>query len=123
MREWASNTADRILSLSPSHVLELGCGTGTILTLIAGHCKEYLGIDFSRPAIDRLKKQLEHLDLQNVTLLHRDANDFSGLNPDSFDLVIINSVVQYFPDNGYLLEVLRKAVNVVRTGGKIFIGT
>ena len=38
------------------------------------------------------------------------------------DLVILNSVVQYFPDMDYLLEVLSAAVRVTRRGGHIFVG-
>ena len=38
------------------------------------------------------------------------------------DTVILNSVVQYFPDIDYLLEVLRGAVALVRDGGRIFVG-
>ena len=39
-----------------------------------------------------------------------------------FDLVILNSVVQYFPSIDYLLRVIEGAVKVVKPGGSIFIG-
>ena len=38
------------------------------------------------------------------------------------DLVILNSVVQYFPDMDYLLKVLKEAVRVTGSGGHIFVG-
>ena len=38
------------------------------------------------------------------------------------DLVILNSVVQYFPDMDYLLGVLSEAVRVTRRGGHVFVG-
>jgi len=41
---------------------------------------------------------------------------------DSLDLVILNSVVQSFPDVFYLAEVLTEAVRVTRAGGIIFVG-
>src|SRR5271170_4337427 len=44
------------------------------------------------------------------------------MSDDSVDLVILNSVVQYFPDVEYLLEVLRQAVRVTRRGGQVFVG-
>ena len=50
------------------------------------------------------------------------ADDFSGLQPGSFDCVLLNSVVQYFPDIDYLLRVLRGALQVVQPGGSVFIG-
>ena len=50
------------------------------------------------------------------------ANELSFVGDDSVDLVILNSVVQYFPDVEYLLEVLSEAVRVVQRGGHIFVG-
>jgi hypothetical protein len=38
------------------------------------------------------------------------------------DTVVINSVIQYFPDLRYLQTVLEKAARVVRPGGRIFVG-
>ena len=46
----------------------------------------------------------------------------SFLEDDSVDLVILNSVVQYFPDVDYLLDVLAEAVRVTRRGGHVFVG-
>jgi hypothetical protein len=70
--------------------------------------------------IERLKAERKELD--NVTLLHSDADDFSRFDDGSFDTVIINSVVQYFPDIDYLLRVLDGAVRVTKAGGCVFIG-
>src|SRR6185437_5928644 len=41
---------------------------------------------------------------------------------DSVDLVIINSVVQYFPGVDYLLDVLAGAVRATASGGRFFVG-
>ena len=40
----------------------------------------------------------------------------------SFDTVILNSVVQYFPDVDYLMAVLEQAVELVSSGGRVFVG-
>src|SRR5262249_8681419 len=39
-----------------------------------------------------------------------------------FDVVVLNSVVQYFPSADYLERVLRAAAELLRPGGHIFIG-
>ena len=41
---------------------------------------------------------------------------------ESIDLVVLNSIAQYFPDVDYLLKVLAEAVRVTRPGGHIFVG-
>ena len=39
-----------------------------------------------------------------------------------FDVVLLNSVVQYFPDDGYLEQVLEAALDCLRPGGSIVVG-
>jgi methylase of polypeptide subunit release factors len=47
MQEWVEQTVARIRALTPQKVLEIGCGTGLLLSRIAPNCQEYVGIDFS----------------------------------------------------------------------------
>ena len=50
------------------------------------------------------------------------ATDFEGLEAETFDAVILNSVVQYFPNIDYLVQVIEGAVQATVPGGFIFIG-
>ncbi len=122
MREWVDRTVERILALQPAHVLELGCGTGLLLFRIAPHCSAYCGVDFSESALNYLRQQLPERDLSEVTLRQGTADAFDGLDAEFYDTVILNSVVQYFPDIDYLLSVLERSVGAVMPGGRIFIG-
>lgn len=121
MREWVQNTVDRILTLRPCRVLEIGCGSGLLLSRIAPQCSKYCGTDFSQAMLRLLGERVAEARAPHVTLLHRAADDFSGFGPGSFDTVILNSVVQYFPSIEYLMRVLTKALSVVQ-GGSIFLG-
>lgn len=120
MQEWISDRVDQILALNPQRVLEIGCGTGLLLFEIAPHCKEYVGTDFSTASIASIQPQLEQL--PQVKLLHRMATDFEDINTGAFDVVILNSIVQYFPSQDYLLQVLEGAIQTVAPGGVVFIG-
>ncbi|HXU07715.1 MAG TPA: amino acid adenylation domain-containing protein, partial [Blastocatellia bacterium] len=42
MRHWVEHTVERILSLEPRRVLEIGCGSGLLLFRIAPHCERYV---------------------------------------------------------------------------------
>jgi amino acid adenylation domain-containing protein len=120
--KWVDNQVEQILALQPDRVLEIGCGTGLILFRIAPHCDQYLGTDFSPVSINYIQQQLAHQELPQVELSARMATDFDRLPTASFDTVIINSVVQYFPTIDYLIDVIVGAIEVTAPGGRIFIG-
>ncbi|MGD1952561.1 MAG: amino acid adenylation domain-containing protein [Leptolyngbyaceae cyanobacterium] len=123
MHEWVDNTVERILNLRPESVLELGCGTGLLLFQIAPHCKRYVGTDISDSSLGYVKKQLANQQLASqVTLQLAAADNFKDVKPGSYDTVILNSVLQYFPNIGYLVNVLERAVRSIKPGGALFIG-
>jgi amino acid adenylation domain-containing protein len=122
MREWAERTTERILAREPRRVLEMGCGTGLVLHRVAPSCTQYVAADFSEAILRRLEGVVRARDLSQVRLLRRAADDFTGIEPGTFDAVVLNSVVQYFPGVDYLLGVLEQAARVVRPGGFVFVG-
>lgn len=124
MREWLDRTIERIVSLKPKRALEIGCGTGMVLFRVASFCDEYCATDISPVALEGLRKAMTDQagSMPQLTLLERAADDFRGIKERSFDLVILNSVIQYFPSGDYLFDVLEKAVGAVTDCGSIFIG-
>jgi amino acid adenylation domain-containing protein len=125
MREWLDKTVERIAALQPKRVWEIGCGTGILLFRIAPQCELYLGTDISAVELDFVQQQLlrPEFHMPQVVLECTAAHDLEAIRPqERFDLVVINSVVQHFPDLEYLLTVLRGAVESLRPGGSVFIG-
>ncbi|TMC16603.1 MAG: amino acid adenylation domain-containing protein, partial [Chloroflexi bacterium] len=126
MQSWLTDTLALIKTYHPQHLLEIGCGTGLLLWRLAPLCQHYYGTDFSASALSGIRKLLvsdQNKDMQaNVTLLQRPADDVSGLPQGSIDTVLINSVVQYFPNVDYLLRVLEGALRLVIPGGRIIVG-
>ncbi|WP_394831350.1 amino acid adenylation domain-containing protein [Pendulispora rubella] len=120
MREWVERTVERILETKPRRVLEIGCGTGLLLLRIAPHCEHFAGTDASAQALHYLRPHVAGL--SNVTLEHRAAERFEGMQAGSFDTVVLNSVVQYFPSADYLSRVLEGCIDLVQDGGTIFLG-
>ena len=124
MHAWLDDTLEPIRAARPQHVLEIGCGTGLLLSRLAPQCTRYLGTDISQVALDYVRQRLGNVGdkLAGVSLLHQTADDFRGIESKSFDAVILNSTVQYFPDIDYLRRVLEGAVAAVSPGGIIFVG-
>jgi len=123
MREWTDQTVAWILATVPEQVLEIGCGSGLLLSRIAPSCTSYLATDFSQHALDHVQRmQMEFPWLERVRLLNRKADDFSDIKAGSFDTVIINSVVQYFPSLDYLVQVIEGALQALKPGGRLLLG-
>ncbi len=125
MQEWLAETVTKVLGRHPRHVMEIGCGTGMLLFRIAPHCLSYTACDLSAQAIQYIGEQLRGLNLADcqVRLNVGSALEIpAGLAPASLDCILLNSVIQYFPDAAYLREVLTRWRPYLRAGGCFFIG-
>jgi SAM-dependent methyltransferase len=123
MREWLDCTVKRITALAPRRILEVGCGVGLLTERLAPNCSAYCGTDFSPVAVSRLREfTATQAELRHVVLLEREATDFDGLTQHAVDMVVLNSVAQYFPNIDYLHSVLQQAAERVTPGGHIFVG-
>jgi pristinamycin I synthase-3/4 len=124
MREWRQAAVARIQALHPRRVLEIGVGSGLLLAPLAAQCEAYWGTDFSAATIDALRLQLDQRPelAAKIQLRTQAAHDVSELPAGYFDTIVINSVVQYFPNAGYLIDVIRQAVDLLAPGGALFLG-
>ncbi|MGH3971721.1 MAG: amino acid adenylation domain-containing protein, partial [Pseudonocardiaceae bacterium] len=124
MREWRDGTVARIIELSPRRVLEIGVGSGLLLAGLAPQCEVYWGTDFSGKVIESVRRQVAGDPglAGGVELRCQAADDVDGLPVGVFDVVVLNSVVQYFPNADYLVRVLRSAVGLLAPGGAVFVG-
>ncbi|MGH8931557.1 MAG: amino acid adenylation domain-containing protein [Egibacteraceae bacterium] len=129
MREWREATVERIRGLRlhrhrGARVLEIGVGTGLLLSRLATDCECYWGTDFSAPVIDKMGADLERDPelARRVELRCQPAHLIDGLPTAFFDTVVINSVVQHFPRIAYLTDVVSKVMTLIVPGGALFIG-
>jgi natural product biosynthesis luciferase-like monooxygenase protein len=122
MKEWVDHTVSRIRELKPKRILSIGCGTGLLLFRLAPECEAYTGVDYAEPALANIRRGLEEKKLRNVTLVGSPAHDLSTIPDGGFNVVVINSVIQYFPTAEYLRQVLRQAMSKLEPGGALFVG-
>ena len=123
MRAWRDATVARIRELAPDRVLEIGVGSGLLLTEIAPRCSLYRGLDVSEQAVASLQRRVaaDPALAGHVRLDARAAHELDGLG-GPFDTIVINSVAQYFPTVDYLVDVLRRAAELLAPGGALFVG-
>ena len=106
MRVWASDIVTQVLSSRPKSVWEIGCGTGMLLFQIAPHTQHYWGSDISQVSLNYVQAQMDQHPEQfgHVQLEQRPADNMTGVADNRFDVVLLSSIVQYFPSIDYLLR-------------------
>ncbi|WP_161990268.1 non-ribosomal peptide synthetase [Streptomyces alboflavus] len=123
MRDWRDAAVRQITCWKPDRVLELGVGSGLLMAHVLPHVEEYWATDLSSQVIGRLTREVAEAGfVDKVTLRHQHADDVSGLPVGHFDMVVLNSVIQYFPHAAYLDQVLAQAFTVLKPGGRILVG-
>ncbi|MDO9055851.1 MAG: methyltransferase domain-containing protein [Sulfuricurvum sp.] len=87
----------------PSRVLDLGCGNGTLFSLIDWEIERFVGVDFSEQMLEHHPKDF------NVELLLGNFNDpllFQSLKKERFDRIYSASALQWAEDLDRVMESL-----------------
>jgi ubiquinone/menaquinone biosynthesis C-methylase UbiE len=123
MAEWVDETVRRILSLRPKRILEIGCGTGLLLFRIAPSCEQYWATDISQSVTQYVQRHVQaNPALGHVKVWQAEASNLGDVPAGQFDVVVINSVIQYFPGAAYLTHVIAQAARTLRPAGVVLVG-
>ncbi|MEM9663834.1 MAG: amino acid adenylation domain-containing protein [Bacteroidota bacterium] len=122
MATWLSGVVARIQALRPRRLLEIGCGTGMLVARLAPEAERYVAVDPSSTALTYLHEHVIRPAWAHVETRHATAAVLHDLDDEAFDTVVLNSVVQYFPSEAYLREVIGQAVRCTTPGGHLFLG-
>jgi SAM-dependent methyltransferase len=122
MRNWLQRTVERCASLGGQRIVDVGVGVGLLLRELAPRAQSYLGLDVSEKALRLIERSQITPGGPVVSLERGDALRLADLPDASADLVVFNSVIQYFPGADYLRRALHEAVRVAGPSGAVFVG-
>ncbi len=115
---------ERVSSLTEKYldkdkkVLEIGCGSGLIIEQIAGNVKEYIALDPSAATIEKVSSRSG----KNVKTIVGYAHEVADIClPESLDLIIIASTIQFFPGYAYFEDIIKKCLSLLKKDGAIII--
>jgi len=111
--EYVRQTCETIGLAADDEFLEVGCGSGAFMHALVPTPEKQVGIDYSANQI-KIAKEFK---LEQMMFLEVDAIDIHTLER-KFDVVLVNSVIQYCPSTEYFLEFFGKVVAVLRDGGR-----
>lgn len=97
-------------------MLDVGCGTGRVLPIVARISEKVTGIDMNAEYLEQARGYARELQLTNVDLQHCDLSQWK--EQEAFDLVsMINGVFYYFESGVALEEAFAHVYAAVKPGG------
>lgn len=102
--------------------LEIGCASGITMFRLQPYLKTYIGVDMAGVSLKKNRERAEEKGIKNIELIQCEANQVGDLSVDKVDIVIINSVVQYFPGINYLKKTVEQCISLMGGEGILFIG-
>lgn len=149
MKQYIDNTYEKLKPyLKPNDkngiAVEIGCASGLTLFRMAPFFKKYIATDMAAVNLKLIKETVIEKNIENIELAKCKADEIysllyeqdhekwikcmavehseSDLKFDGADMVIMNSVCQYFPDNDYLDDVILQGIKLLKSGGIFYIG-
>ncbi len=98
-------------------MVDLGAGTGRMLTLLAPQANQALGLDQSQQMLNIARRNATEAGLVNVELRHGDIFD-TRLPDGSADLVVVHQVLHYLGDPA---AAVKEAARIVAPDGRLVI--
>ena len=99
------------------HLVDLGAGTGKMLTLLGERAQSALGLDLSQQMLNIARTNLSQVQLPQVEVRHGDIFA-TGLAEGCADLVVVHQVLHYLSEPGVAVA---EAARLVAPGGRLLI--
>jgi len=111
----------RYIQLSDlTHVLEVGCGAGSLLLDYLPKAQHVTLVEISQKAIDYVQSIVPQEYLHKITCKLESIISIHAEN--QYSCIIINSVIQYLPSIKSLMDSLNQLIKATKAGGTLLIG-
>ena len=98
-------------------IVDLGTGTGRMLTLLAPFAQEAEGLDLSHHMLTVARANLNRAEVRNARVRQGDVTD-TPFETNSADLVVVHQVLHYLENPE---DVLAEASRILRPGGRLLL--
>jgi ubiquinone/menaquinone biosynthesis C-methylase UbiE/DNA-binding transcriptional ArsR family regulator len=99
------------------HLVDLGTGSGRMLTLLADKAKTAIGIDLSQHMLNVARARSHDAGLEAIDFRHGDIYE-TRLPSASADLVVVHQVLHFLADPG---RAITEAARLLKPGGRLLI--
>lgn len=102
-------------NLSKLNCLSIGCGTGEVEMYFSKYFKQVIGIDYSKPMIQKARNK----NILNASFKVMDASKMQFEN-ETFDIVVLFNVVHHLTSKETLVRVINEIGRVLKKDGLFF---
>jgi 2-polyprenyl-3-methyl-5-hydroxy-6-metoxy-1,4-benzoquinol methylase len=111
-----------LIGPAPCHVLDIGCGTGTMVEEMLKRGYQAMGIELSKELVEIGRTRMEREGLAGNSIIVGDFLTWETRSENVFDLVHTSNVLEHqHPDEA--LDFLRKCFHLLRPGGYLWLVT
>lgn len=124
MEQYIENTYEKLKPYLGKEkiVVEIGCASGLTMFRIAPYVGKYIGTDMAKVNLQKNRERINRENISNIELCQCSADKIGDMVSDKVDIVIINSVCQYFPDMEYFEKVLEETLGLLKASGALYLG-
>ncbi len=98
-----------------SAVLEIGCGIGRFLKILACHFKKAIGVDISAAMLENAQSYC--CCMPNVSYVLTNGNSLHDVTDSTVEFVVSAGVFQHIIDQGVVIAYIKEALRVLKPGG------
>ncbi|MGB9694427.1 MAG: class I SAM-dependent methyltransferase [Caldisericaceae bacterium] len=102
------------LVLASTSVIDIGCGTGSLVFELASKCSKVVGLDASSKMIDFANTRSSMEQLRNVSFVHGGLEYLASVNDLEFDYAIFSMSLHEMP-HGERQAVLKEAIRISKS--------
>jgi SAM-dependent methyltransferase len=105
--------------LTQREVVDLGCGVGRLLPVLAGRAARVVGVDFAPGMVARARARARASNLSNVTVVQGSVADVP-MPPESVDMVVCLGVFEHISAT-HRERALHEVARLLRPGGRLLL--
>lgn len=113
----------KYIELNPdSIVVDLGCGSGMMMPMIAHKVDRYVGVDVSETFIQAASANQKRLNINNAEFVCDEIQHFCDARQGEFDIALAMDLSEHVSDDEWL-ECLKSVRKSLKEQGKLYLHT
>lgn len=114
--------AEHMMLPAGANVLDVGCGTGLLASLLASRYGTYTGVDFSQAMVQEARVRADVQELRNCRFLCGDAVDAMRAGVDAYHAIFLLDISEHVPDQEWA-DIVAAAWQALKPGGRVYLHT